>query len=106
MLAATVGTVNPVAHAVAVEPSRCDVALERYTRERSSRRSALAHPGWIRALRGSIADPALNEMIDFTGTREMATLNHPPLIVFLLLGWLSVIGAMLVGVRHVTRQGP
>jgi hypothetical protein len=41
--------------------------------------------------------PALNEMIDITTTREMATENHPPLIVFLLLGGLSLIGALLVG---------
>lgn len=41
--------------------------------------------------------PALNEMIDITTTRSMATENHPPLIVFLLLGGLSLIGALLVG---------
>ena len=41
--------------------------------------------------------PALNAMIDVTATRVMATLNHPPPVVFLLLGGLSLIGAMLVG---------
>jgi hypothetical protein len=41
--------------------------------------------------------PALNEMIDITTTRAMATQNHPPLVVFLLLGVLSLIGALLVG---------
>jgi len=41
--------------------------------------------------------PALNEMIDITTTRVMATRNHPPLIVFLLLGALSLVGALLVG---------
>jgi hypothetical protein len=41
--------------------------------------------------------PALNEMIDITATREMATQNHPPPIVFLLLGGLSLICALLVG---------
>ena len=41
--------------------------------------------------------PALNEMIDITTTRVMATRNHPPLVVFLLLGGLSLIGALLVG---------
>ena len=41
--------------------------------------------------------PALNELIDITATREMATLNHPPMIVFLLLIGLSLIGALLVG---------
>ncbi len=41
--------------------------------------------------------PALNEMIDITTTREMATRNHPPLVVFFLLSGLSLAGAMLVG---------
>ncbi|HEU5134549.1 MAG TPA: hypothetical protein VFU13_05335 [Steroidobacteraceae bacterium] len=41
--------------------------------------------------------PALNEMIDITATRVMATRNHPPHIIFVLLGVLSVIGALLVG---------
>jgi len=41
--------------------------------------------------------PALNQMIDITTTREVATRNHPPLIVFLLLAGLSLAGAMLVG---------
>lgn len=41
--------------------------------------------------------PALNDMIDITTTRVMATRNHPPLVIFLLLGGLSLVGAMLVG---------
>ena len=41
--------------------------------------------------------PALNEMIDIMTTRVMATRNHPPLVVFLLLGGLSRVGALLVG---------
>lgn len=41
--------------------------------------------------------PALNEMIDITTTRAMATQNHPPLVVFLLLCGLSLIGALLIG---------
>jgi hypothetical protein len=41
--------------------------------------------------------PALNEMIDITTTRVMATRNHPPGIVFLLLGGLNLMGALLVG---------
>ncbi len=40
---------------------------------------------------------SLNEMIDITATREMATKNHPPLIVFLVLGGLSLVCALLVG---------
>ncbi|MHC1741560.1 MAG: DUF4239 domain-containing protein [Syntrophobacteraceae bacterium] len=41
--------------------------------------------------------PSLNEMIDITTTRETETRNHPPLVVYLLLGGLSLIGALLVG---------
>jgi FtsH-binding integral membrane protein len=41
--------------------------------------------------------PALNEMIDITTTTLMATQNHPPLVVFLLLCGLSLVGALLVG---------
>lgn len=41
--------------------------------------------------------PALNEMIDITTTRTMASRSHPPLVVFLLLAGLSLAGAMLVG---------
>jgi hypothetical protein len=40
---------------------------------------------------------ALNEMIDITATREMATRNHPPAIVFVLLGCLSLVCALLIG---------
>ena len=41
--------------------------------------------------------PALNQMFDITTTRTMATENHPPLAIFLLLGMLCLIGALLVG---------
>ena len=41
--------------------------------------------------------PALNEMIDITTTRVMATRNHPPPIIFLLLIGLGLVGAVMVG---------
>ena len=41
--------------------------------------------------------PALNTMFDIATTRAMATRNHPPLIVFLLLLGISLVGALLVG---------
>jgi hypothetical protein len=41
--------------------------------------------------------PALNEMIDITTTRAMATQNHPPPAIFVLLVTLCLIGALLVG---------
>ena len=47
---------------------------------------------------------ALNQMIDITSTRHMATQNHPPLIVFLLLGGFSLMCSLLVG--YGTSQNP
>lgn len=41
--------------------------------------------------------PALNAMVDITITRATATQSHPPVIVFVLLGVLSLIGALLLG---------
>jgi len=48
--------------------------------------------------------PALNEMIDITTTRVMAAQNHPPVVVFLLLCGLSLVGALLVGYGTATNQ--
>lgn len=41
--------------------------------------------------------PALNDMIDITTTRATATQNHPPVVIFVLLGALCLLGALLVG---------
>lgn len=41
--------------------------------------------------------PALNEMIDITTTRAMAMQQHPPLVVYVMLGFLMLAGALLVG---------
>jgi len=41
--------------------------------------------------------PALNEMIDITTTRTMATQMHPPTVVFLMLGALALMSALLAG---------
>jgi hypothetical protein len=41
--------------------------------------------------------PALNQMIDITTTRLVATMTHPPLIIFLLLGVISLISSLLAG---------
>jgi hypothetical protein len=46
---------------------------------------------------GMLLLPALNEMIDITTTRMVATRNHPPAIIFVLLGALSLVGALLAG---------
>jgi hypothetical protein len=40
---------------------------------------------------------ALNDMIDITTTRTMATMTHAPLIIFGLLVMLSFLGALLLG---------
>ncbi len=42
----------------------------------------------------------LNEMIDITTTRVVASQNHPPLAVFIMLGTLCLVGAMLIGQAH------
>ena len=49
--------------------------------------------------------PALNEMIDITTTRAMATQNHPPAVVYLLLAGLSLAGSLLVGYSMSVNQG-
>jgi len=41
--------------------------------------------------------PALNEMFDITTSRKAASLNHPPVAIFLLLGALGLISSLLVG---------
>lgn len=48
--------------------------------------------------------PALNEMIDITTTRATATRNHPPAVIYALLGGLSLIGALLVGYGTAVRR--
>ena len=44
-----------------------------------------------------LALPALNDMIDITTTRETATRDHPPAVIYLLLAGLSLVGSLLVG---------
>ena len=41
--------------------------------------------------------PALNDMIDITTTRLIAMQSHPPLLVYLLLGALSLAAAWTIG---------
>jgi hypothetical protein len=48
--------------------------------------------------------PALNEMFDLTATRVMATRNHPPNVIFMLLAVLSLVGALLVGYTTSTNK--
>ena len=44
-----------------------------------------------------LALPALNDMIDITTTRETATRDHPPAVIYLLLAGMSLVGSLLVG---------
>jgi hypothetical protein len=41
--------------------------------------------------------PAINEMIDITTTRMVATMNHPPWIIYAMLVLLALVSAMLAG---------
>jgi len=41
--------------------------------------------------------PALNEMFDITTTRLVATKIHPPFVIYYLMGFLGLLGALLAG---------
>ena len=41
--------------------------------------------------------PALNQMFDMATTRTMGTQMHPPLVIYLVLGLLLLVGALLAG---------
>ncbi len=41
--------------------------------------------------------PALNQMIDITTTRAMATKMHPPLVIFAMMVALTLVGALFAG---------
>jgi len=43
-------------------------------------------------------------MIDITTTRVVASQNHPPAAVFILLGALCLVGALLIGQAHSTHR--
>jgi len=46
---------------------------------------------------GMLLLPALNEMIDITTTRAVAFQNHPPRVIYLLLGGVGLACALLLG---------
>jgi len=58
--------------------------------------SACRHPD-VPASAAMLILPALNEMIDITTTRVVATQNHPPAIIFIMLGGLSLFSGLLAG---------
>lgn len=69
-----------------------EMQREIWTRSLAASQRAEADPDATKLLL-----PALNEMIDITSTRKRATKDHPPLAVYLLLGTLSLLGALMVG---------
>lgn len=82
-----------------------DMPLTLQRLDETNRQQQLIWQQALQATQGSTAAPqaamlllpALNEMIDITTTRFVATQNHPPIAIFLLLTGLSLIGALLVG---------
>jgi len=44
-----------------------------------------------------LVTPALNAMFDIASTRNMAVRAHPPMVIFLLLGVLTLIGGLFAG---------
>jgi len=58
---------------------------------------AALHAPSVSPQAGILLLPALNAMIDITATRLVATRNHPPAIIFILLGALSLVAALLAG---------
>jgi hypothetical protein len=70
-----------------------------------ARATALQQEIWRKAIAASTGSqaatmlllPALNQMIDITTTRAMATQTHPPIILFVLLFGLALLGALLAG---------
>jgi hypothetical protein len=62
-------------------------------------RAADAHPD-----AGKLLLPALNEMIDITTTRTLATRMHPPQVIFVLLFGLALTSALLAGYSMAARK--
>jgi len=78
------------------------------TSSRLAKQTVLQNDIWAKAVSASrhpdapaaaamLMLPALNEMIDITTTRVVATENHPPAIIFIMLGGLSLFSALLAG---------
>ena len=65
---------------------------EIWTRAVAACRMPDSHPSLVMLLL-----PALNQMIDITTTRTMATQIHPPVIIFAMLVLLALVSAVLAG---------
>lgn len=63
-------------------------------------RAAGAHPDDA----GKLLLPALNQMIDITTTRRMATQLHPPVIIFVMMFGLAFMSALVAGYAMAGRK--
>jgi hypothetical protein len=88
-----------------------NVGDEKATQARLDESTKLQGEIWARALKataspgaareaGMLLLPAMNEMFDITTTRVMASRNHPPAAIFLLLGAMSLVSALLIGYEN------
>jgi hypothetical protein len=75
-------------------------------REGTARATALQEEIWKQAIDAcqvnskrveNVVLPALNEMIDITNTREMASQTHPPSIIFVMLVMMALMASLLAG---------
>ena len=87
-----------------------EMAMEEYARSTKLQGEIWAYA--VAACRANAAPeaarlllPALNQMIDITTTRLMATRTHPPGIVFVLLVALALAGALLAGFAMAEGKG-
>lgn len=79
-----------------------------------ARANALQHEIWSRAVQASQADPsqdigrlllpALNQMIDITTTRLVASRIHLPTLIFALLGCVALLSGLLAGYALAKRR--
>lgn len=86
------------------------------TRIQMAKEQTLQNEIWSKALlasaqSGAMPDatklllPSLNEMIDITTTRLVATQNHPPMVIFYMLYGISLASSLLAGYGMATSKG-
>ena len=90
-----IGTYRNRATATAIEASLADAA--RLQNEIWTRATSACRRPEATAYAPMLLFPALNQMIDITTTRAVASQNHPPSIIFILLASLSLVSALLIG---------
>src|SRR6266542_1638698 len=73
-------------------PKQTSCRVEIWRQALAASRAADAHPDTAKLML-----PAINQMIDITTTRTMATQMHPPTIIFVMLSGLALASALLAG---------